>query len=220
MKLLKTTAIAGLLLASGAATAVEVSGNVALTSDYMWRGISQTDGSPAIQGGFDAAFDSGLYAGIWGSNIDFGGDESLEVDTYAGWAGEFSGVGVDVGFINYHYPTSDSGTNFSEGYVGLSFGPASITHYMGLDLGSEDLGDTDFGDYTDVGLSLGEYAGIGLSAHYGFYDQKGGTADYNDWRIAASTSFMDVDFELAYSDTDADDDQSEEQVIFTVSKSL
>jgi len=219
MKLLKTTAIAGLLAASGAATAVEVSGNVALTSDYVWRGISQTDGSPAVQGGFDAGFDSGLYAGIWGSNIDFGGDESLEVDTYAGWAGEFSGVGVDVGFINYHYPTSDDGTNFSEAYAGVSFGPFSLTYSAGLDLGSEDLGDTDLGDYTDLGVDFGEFAGIGFSAHYGHYDVRGDD-NYDDWKIAASTSFMEVDFELAYSDTDADDAQSEELVIFTVSKAL
>ena len=82
MKLLKTTAVAGLLVASSAASAIEISGNVALTTDYIWRGMSQTDGSPAIQGGFDADFGNGIYAGAWGSNVDFGSDsdESMELD--------------------------------------------------------------------------------------------------------------------------------------------
>ena len=224
MKLLKTTAIAGLLAASGAATAVEISGNIALTSDYMWRGISQTDGSPAIQGGFDATFDSGFYAGIWGSNVDFkdaagvSSDESLEIDTYVGWAGEFSGVGVDVGVLNYHYPTADDGTNFTEAYTGVSLGPVSLTYYMGLDLGDENMGDTNVGDYTDLGVDFGEFSGVSFSAHYGHYDLRGAD-NYDDWKIAASTSFMDVDFELAYVDQDGDSDENE-QVVFTVSKSL
>lgn len=224
MKLLKTTAIAGLLAVSGAATAVEVSGNVALTSDYMWRGLSQTDASPAIQGGFDASFDSGFYAGIWGSNVDFKDDvgnstnESMEIDTYAGWAGEFGGVGVDVGFLNYHYPTADDGTNFTEAYTGLSFGPVSLTYYMGLDLGTENMGDTNVGDYTDLGIDLGGYSGVNFSAHFGHYDMRDGD-NYDDWKLAASTSLMDVDFELAYVDQDADSDE-QEQVVFTVSKSL
>ncbi|HAI96363.1 MAG TPA: hypothetical protein DCL50_02870, partial [Methylococcaceae bacterium] len=146
MKLLKTTAVAGLLVASGAASAIELSGNVALTTDYVWRGVSQTDGSPAIQGGFDADLGNGLYAGVWGSNVDFGGDESMELDVYAGWAGEFNGVGVDVGVLHYAYPTSGTETDFTEVYVGLSMGMFSLTQYFGLDSGSDDLGDYNLGD--------------------------------------------------------------------------
>ncbi|ORU91281.1 MAG: hypothetical protein A6F72_03655 [Cycloclasticus sp. symbiont of Poecilosclerida sp. N] len=222
MKLLKITAIASLLAASGAASAVEISGNVALTTDYVWRGISQTDGSPAIQGGFDAGFGNGLYTGIWASNVDFGGDESMELDVYAGWAGEFKSVGVDIGVLHYAYPTSAPDTDFTEAYAGLSYGPASLTQYFGFDAGSDDIGDVDFGNYTDLGLDLGEYNGITLAVHAGHYDRKSGSDDYWDWRLAASTSLFGVDWEVAYSDVDnANEDRNDDpNLVLTVSKSL
>ena len=230
MKLLKTTAVAGLLVASSAASALELSGNVALTTDYIWRGMSQTDGSPAIQGGFDADFGNGIYAGAWGSNVDFGSDsdESMELDLYAGWAGEFKGVGVDVGAIHYAYPTSETDTDFTEVYVGLSMGPASLTQYFGVDLGSDDLGDENKGNYTDLGLDLGEYNSIAFAAHVGYYDMQAGLSDYWDWKLAASTTYMGVDVEVAYTDVDTNSDDAGDKrgasddaaYVLTVSKSL
>jgi len=219
MNLLKTTAVAGLLAATGAASAVEVTGNVALTTDYIWRGLSQADNGPAVQGGFDAAFDGGLYAGVWGSNVDFGGPESMELDLYAGWAGEYEGVGIDVGLINYQYPSSNDGTNFTEFYAGVSFGPVSLTQSIGLDLGDENFGDTNFGNYTDLSADLGSYSNVAFSAHAGFYDVKEGGDDYYDWKLAASTTLLSVDWELAYSDTD-DSGADDEAFVLTVSKSL
>ncbi|MFT6655492.1 MAG: hypothetical protein ACJAWI_002265 [Marinomonas primoryensis] len=229
MKLLKTTAIAGLLAASGAASALELTGNVALTTDYIWRGVSQTDGSPAIQGGFDADFGNGVYAGVWGSNVDFAddSDESLELDIYGGWAGEFNGVGVDVGVIHYAYPTSGTETDFTEVYVGATFGPASLTQYFGVDLGSDDIGDYRLGNYTDLGLDLGEYNGVAFSAHLGYFDlQK--DDDYWDWKLAASTNMFGVDWEAAYTDLDTNSNDSgsgrsaadDAAFVLTVSKSL
>lgn len=222
MKLLKTTAVAGLLVASGAASAIELSGNVALTTDYVWRGVSQTDGSPAIQGGFDADLGNGLYAGVWGSNVDLGGDESMELDVYAGWAGEFNGVGVDVGVLHYAYPTSGTETDFTEVYVGLSMGMFSLTQYFGLDSGSDDLGDYNRGDYTDLGVDLGEYNGVALSAHVGYYDLNDNTGDAWDWKLAASTSMFGVDWEVAYTDVDNADEANDDDpnLVLTVSKSL
>lgn len=218
MKLLKTTAVAGLLVASSAASAIELSGNVALTSDYIWRGISQTDGAPAIQGGFDADLGNGLYAGVWASNVDFGDDTSIETDLYGGWAGEFNGVGVDVGYIHYHYSTE--GYQLDELYAGVSFGPASLTYYYDLGLAEDELG-----NYTDLGLDLGEYNGVSFSAHAGFYDvdSKAGGDDYWDYKLAASTSMFSVDWELALTGTDenvSDGDAADEAVVLTVSKSL
>jgi len=233
MNVLKTTAIAGLLAASGAATAVEVTGNVALTTDYVWRGISQTDGSPAIQGGFDADLGNGYYVGVWGSNVDIKAfnenaaefestDVSLELDIYAGWATEIAGVGVDLGVLHYAYPTSDSDTDFTEVYVGLSYGPATLTQYFGVDAKSDDIGDKDYGNYTDLGLELGEYAGVTLAAHVGYYDLNSGSGDYWDWKLAASTSYMGVDVEVAYSDVDNSDSANNDDpnLVLTVSKSL
>ena len=220
MKLLKTTAVAGLLVASSAVTAVELSGNVALTTDYVWRGVSQSDNGVAIQGGFDAGFENGLYAGVWGSNVDFGDSASLELDLYAGWAGEFSGVGVDAGIIHYAYP-DENGSNFNEVYLGLSMGPVSLMHSVGFDTGSENTGDNDFGNYTDLGLDLGEVSGVAFGAHLGHYDLKDGGDDYSDWKLSASTGFIGADWELAYTDSDSDaGNLGDERVILTVSKSL
>ena len=71
-----------------------ISGNVALTTDYRFRGISQSDESPAIQGGFDFEHDSGFYLGAWGSSVDFdtngaGYDGCLELDLYGGFSNSF-----------------------------------------------------------------------------------------------------------------------------------
>tara|TARA_Y100001933_G_scaffold260034_1_gene311249 strand:- start:28 stop:408 length:381 start_codon:yes stop_codon:yes gene_type:complete len=84
----------------------QVTGNVGAVSNYFFRGITQTDDGPAIQGGFDFASESGFYSGVWLSNVDFGGKEDAEANLYAGYGGAFGGSGVtwDVGAIYYLYP--------------------------------------------------------------------------------------------------------------------
>ena len=73
MKNLQTFVIAlPLLIVSSMASAVSVSGNIALTSDYIWRGMTQSAGGPAVAGGFDLSTDSGFYLGTWGSSVQFG----------------------------------------------------------------------------------------------------------------------------------------------------
>lgn len=221
MKILKTTAVAGLLAASGAATALELSGNVALTTDYVWRGVSLSDNGPAIQGGFDADLGNGLYAGVWGSNVE-SGDASLELDLYAGWATEFNGVGVDLGIIHYHFSGAPE-LNTNEVYVGLSYGPVTLTQYVGLDTGDENTGDHDFGNYTNLAVDLGSYNNVAFGASAGFFDVKEGGDDYYDWKLSASTTLIGADWELSYTDTDHVGDfgkQDDDKVILTVSKSL
>jgi len=111
------TAVAS-VLASGVASA-ELSGNAAITSNYIWRGITQTQDEAAGQGGIDWGHSSGLYAGTWVSNVAFGGDNSAngyEMDVYAGFGGEVGGFGYDLGVISYQYPI-DPATNFTEVYA-------------------------------------------------------------------------------------------------------
>ena len=74
--ILTSLAAAGLLAATGAAA--DITGNVGLTTDYVFRGISQTDEKPAIQGGLDYAHSSGAYAGVWASNVDFNDGDVLQ----------------------------------------------------------------------------------------------------------------------------------------------
>ncbi|MDQ7072995.1 MAG: TorF family putative porin [Gammaproteobacteria bacterium] len=79
--------------------------SVALSTDYVWRGYSQTDNDPAISGSFDYAHASGFYAGTWASNVSFATDTDIEIDVYAGFGGELdNGLGWDIGWLRYIYP--------------------------------------------------------------------------------------------------------------------
>ena len=112
----------------------EIAGNVALVSDYRFRGISQSYEDCAIQGGLDASCTPGFYVGIWGSSVDFdtnlfGFDGSLELDYYAGWASQIgdSNWGVDVGYIYYDYPGDDrENCDYQEIYGSVSWHDLSV----------------------------------------------------------------------------------------------
>ena len=104
---------------------IELSGNVAIVSDYRFRGVSLSGGDPAIQGGIDLAHQSGFYAGTWASSID-GGDAfgEMELDLYAGYStGIGNGLTLDAGLLYYVYPTGDDGseTDYFEPYDSIGF---------------------------------------------------------------------------------------------------
>ena len=231
-KTLTTIAAATLMATSGMAAAeVTFSGNVALTSDYVFRGYSQADEDPAIQGGFDLEHSSGFYAGVWGSNVDFNdGDEAhIEVDLYAGFSGEFSNkLGYDVGVIHYDYPGADGDLeyDFNEIYGSLSydFGPAAAT--VGLAYSSDFFGNTlDDGTYVYVGVDVPLPNDFTLGLHYGTTDVDGESGqddfEYDDWKLGLGKSYGGFDFALDYIDTDVDNDTlADDRFVFTISKSL
>lgn len=186
----------------------EVVGNVALTTDYVWRGITQNLEDPAIQGGFDYAAENGFYAGVWGSNVDFQGPESLELDVYAGWSKEFeSGIGVDIGFIEYTYHGDEnaSDANFTEYYAGLSYAGFGFTYYVG----------DEFDDNFEVSYGY-DFDKVSLSAVYGDYDS------YNYYTVGVSTEYAGLGFDLSFhdNDIDGDDDLLDSRLVFTISKEL
>ena len=85
--------VAAAVLATSGVTATnagEIEANVALSTDYIFRGFTQTNNDPAVSGGFDYSFDNGFYVGIWGSNVNFGSDTSTEIDLYGGYAVEIA----------------------------------------------------------------------------------------------------------------------------------
>lgn len=92
----------------------EFSGNVGFVSDYVFRGITQSDENPALQGGFDYEHDMGVYLGVWGSSVDFNdnSEASFEVDFYGGYRGEVDGFSYDLGAIYYVYPGADSALDY------------------------------------------------------------------------------------------------------------
>lgn len=187
-------------------SAVEVSGNVAIVSDYRFRGVSLSGGDPAIQGGIDIAHESGFYIGTWGSSIDDGGTDLLgdmELDIYGGWSGEVSdGVTVDVGLLYYMYPTEGLGadTDYFEPYasVGFTLGPAEATVGAAYAFEQDALGGNDnLYLYTDFGVGIPNTP-ISLSAHLGYTDGQlappllAGTTDDSglDWSLGASATVL------------------------------
>lgn len=177
------TAVAS-ILSSGVALA-ELSANAAMTSNYIWRGVSQTTDQAAGQGGIDWGHESGVYAGTWVSNVNFdNSDDGYEMDVYAGFAGEAGDLGYDIGVISYQYPITPE-FNFTEIYVSGTFNILTVGLASTVDAasGNED-GVFDDGDMYING-SLDFTAGKSdVSVYVGSYmfDNDGGTAgevDYN-----------------------------------------
>jgi len=175
-----------------------LSGNLTIGSDYRFRGFSQTDYQPTIQGGVDFAHKSGFYVGNWNSNISsklYNGSP-IEMDFYGGWKTSFEGFGLDVGVLYYYYPGSgDPNPNFKpknfEAYIGGSYGPVSLkyfysfTDFFGLNSGALGLpGDVDTkgSQYLDLSGTFDVGSGFGIVAHAGYqkvknYKQLGGIDD-------------------------------------------
>lgn len=113
----RVAATLSLLLPMTAAQAVETSGSAALTSDYVWRGTSQSNEDPAVQAGFKFAGASGLYGQIWGSSVEFAPDTraSSEFDLIAGWSGDLSdALALDVNLTRYVYPSTTVDLDWTE----------------------------------------------------------------------------------------------------------
>ena len=194
-----------------------VTGNVGLFSDYRYRGISQTDKKPALQGGFDIGHSSGLYIGNWNSNIDSAqyNGANLEMDFYGGYKTTFDAFGFDVGVIYYYYPNSGNNPTGSlkidntEIYVGGSFGPVSLKYYYAVsDFFSAP--DSKGSSYLDLGFVYDFGNNFGVNAHYGYQYLKGdaraaeiggqfpGPGNISDWKIGGTYTVDGWVFGLAY----------------------
>jgi uncharacterized protein (TIGR02001 family) len=210
------TLSSGTVLAQAAAPAATpdfvVTGNFGITSDYRFRGLQQTDGDPAFQGGFDVAHSSGLYVGTWGSNVSSwaaGPDTStkLEIDLYGGYKTTVGGVGLDIGAIAYIYPGSSSGdagadwnANTQEAYVGLSYGPVTFKTSYVLSKSyfastGNSGGDASGTMYYDLTLSKEVAPKLIASIHAGYTDYKGKANTYAD---DGKFSYADFNVGLAY----------------------
>lgn len=190
-KTLLSIAVVGALFIATQAQA-GASANVGVTNNYIWRGITQTQDSPALQAGLDYAHDSGLYAGTWVSNTEFAGDATgPELDLYAGYKKDLKGeAAVDVGVINYGYP-DDNSAEFTEAYAKVALMGASAEVDYTID--SKDA--TEAVQKGDVYLGLGyskEISGITYGAKAGRYNFKADGADYSNVQLSATKSFEKV----------------------------
>lgn len=187
------TIIAGLSMP--VANAIETSANVNLTTDYVFRGISQTDEQSAIQGGFDIESESGFYIGTWGSSINFGSNASAEFDYYGGYNFELSeNIKADVGMLYYHYPSSDANESFLELYASASYSDVTL----GINYSNDYFAETGrfaylFGEYQwtlpqelTVSLKMGYNKWSKESDAQAFWGSATVDSGYLDWGIHLS----------------------------------
>jgi uncharacterized protein (TIGR02001 family) len=195
-KLLNSLILAA-LVAPGVAMAADspFSGNVSLTTDYLYRGVSQTDHRGAIQGGFDYADPSGFYAGAWGSNISWlgGTGSSLELDTYAGYSAGFAeDFTYNVGVLRYNYSgeygATSANTNEIYGSLGWKMLSAKYSRSTGNLFG---VPDSSGSGYLELNASYTlEGPAVDLSAHYGKQTiNTSPSADYTDYNVKAAKAF-------------------------------
>ena len=220
--MIKKTLLAAAMLATSSAAFAEISANVTLASDYIFRGVSQTDNQMALQGGFDYAWDMGFYVGTWASNVDSdffngkGSDPQIEVDLYVGYAGEFKGFGYDVGYLRYEYPGfGDADTNevYVNGSYSTDFGDFGVSVNYSDELSFLPSDQSAWYVAASYDRTLPWYE-IGLSLHVGqsFGDafdvgasnvvkgQSGLSDSYTDWSVGISKSWMGADYALTYTD--------------------
>ena len=209
-------AIAFAATAGAAQAEVSVSGNVAITSDYHWRGVTQSNQDFAIQGGFDLDGGNGFYAGTWMSSVDFGDatDTNVEWDFYGGFGGDLgeSGLGYDVGVIYYAYPDSDDGDlDFYEVYGGLSgdAGPVGLSGYFYYDPDNETT-------YVEAGAGVSATDALSFDANVGSYLD--GFGEYTHYNVGATYSAAGFDFDVRWYDNDSDG--ADDNVVFSIGRSL
>lgn len=208
--------------------AVTVSGSVAVVSDYKFRGISQTDGNFAVQGGITISHESGFYIGAWGSSIDdyvtVHGTAHQELDLIAGFKKSTdTGLTFDVGVLYYVYPGTrpgfagdDSASDFVEPYASVSYAIGPVTakvtgNYapkqkaLSLDQGLTLPKQDNFYLGGDLSASIPN-TGVGLTGHLGHTFGpswlSGPTSEYTDWSLGATYTWKSLTFGVSYVDTD------------------
>lgn len=219
--------------------------NVTLASEYIYRGIGQTNRKPAIQGGFDYAHSSGLYVGTWGSNISWLSDQaagtissSMEWDFYGGYKTAIDDFGVDVGVLQYFYPGSGYGAfaksynpNTTEGYLAGSWKTLTLKYSRAFtDLfGATDSKGSGYLDLTGT-YDLGD--GFGVVGHVGRQKIQGGlntSASYTDYKVGVTKDFSGTVAALSYITTNGSPtvytnafgkDLSNGRVLFSVTRTF
>ena len=187
-------------------SAAEFESNMALSSDYIWRGMTQTSEEAAISGGFDIANENGIFFGTWASNVEFGDNAATELDWYAGYSNELeTGLSYDIGYLSYTYPGENS-LDFEEIYLGLNYSFFGVTYSLGQD---------DAPDNLETSFALGD---SGLNLTFGDYENFG---KYTMLSYDLPVTLAGLNVSLGLSDFSADSNSGladEDTLVFTFSK--
>lgn len=237
-KWIGAAAVASATLAGAGAAQAEITANVGLTTDYVFRGVSLSDNGLAIQGGFDWSSEI-AYAGVWASNVE----EGVEMDLYGGFTPTTGSVEWNIGAIGYFYPGADDDAaefDYVEFLLGAStsltdqFSVGASVYYA-----PENRGDSGEATYFEINGAYQPMDALSFSAAYGNQSVENpdglaggaGEDDYNTWNIGAAYAIHGFTLDLRYHDTDIDAGSDIEAytygppsydgaVVFTVSREL
>ena len=218
--------ISGLALAASLTSSfasAEISGEIGVTNDYRFRGVSQTAGDPAIQGSLDYSHDSGFFAGAWASNVDFDEPDysgpAIELDLYAGYAGEINDdLTYDVTLYRYNY-LSDSDLNYFEVTAGMDFSGFRVAYWYTNDYGGSDLAM----QYIETNYSYPFAENWSLDLHVGYNFGEATDLDndgydtYIDYSFGVSTEISSVSLSLAWLATTIDNDLGNDSGLYETS---
>ncbi|MEO3678121.1 TorF family putative porin [Rheinheimera fenheensis] len=206
-------------LSNATASELTLSGDVTFASDYAFRGISQTEEAPALQGGLSLSSASGFYASVWGSNVDFLAEGTLELDVMLGWSGAINDDwSTDVGIMRYGYPNAEiDGSNFYELYGSLSYKDLTF----GLAYSDDYYANSGNFIYVYANYAYALSDNLSLDLHVGQNEYDDSSASYLDWSIGLSTEVLGAGLSLTYVDTDINGSYlADSRVIFAISKSF
>jgi uncharacterized protein (TIGR02001 family) len=211
MKALKITLMAAVasVAMGGAALAQDseltVSANIGVASDYVFRGVSQTDEGAQVFGGVDLGLDQ-FYAGVWASNVDFGDGTDAEVDLYAGFKPTLGAVSLDFAAIYYGYLDDDADWSYYElkAAGSVAAGPATLgaALYWTPDVtGASEESAT----YYEVNGSVPLAEKLSLSGAVG-YQTFEDSDEYATWNVGLGYALTDkLGVDVRYHGTDVDD---------------
>ncbi|WP_338364591.1 TorF family putative porin [uncultured Pseudoalteromonas sp.] len=203
---------------------------ITAASDYTFNGVTQTDSDPAIQASLDYAFDSGVYAGVWASNVDFGDDTDFELDAYLGKYVQLNEqISADYGIAYYTYQGNNSDGNYAEAYT--KFGYASEYGQTELNFWySWDYFGTGAGHVISMIAHTFEIApNHAIRASFDISNSLDGEKwawdvnqkkSYKHYRLAYQTSYEGFGIEVAAEDTSLDYDYADERIVLAISRTF
>jgi len=235
-------AVSTAIIASSATFALQaqadVSATVTLVSDYVYNGVSSTDGDPTLQGSVDWYNDAGFYAGVWASGLDKDGYSSaeVEIDYYAGYASSINDdFGYDLGYAFYTYPgANDAGAelNYGELYGSVTYKENTTAKVLFSDDYFGEAGNSVIVSLSHT-ISLPEDFSLTLEAAHTklledggdyYFGSKVNDDSYTNWGVSVAKSVAGFDLSLGYTDTNIEDnywgDTTDARAVFSISRTF
>lgn len=228
----------------GAFSPGNFNGTAALTTDYVFRGVSQTSENPAVQGSLNYSHPLGFYLGVWGSNVYHTvSDGGIELDYSGGWTKTFGDFGVDVGGVYYQYPSHgmDPEPNYFETHLGASYkisgGSVEPTFKVYWNWSPDYYAEDGNGNYVNGSVTLALPYSLSVSGEIGYQDVEGDKLtgngggldgksgyDYWHWRFGVGYTILGFNLDLSYHGTNEEEflgkDNANDRVVFTLSRTF